>query len=435
MSKFVSQIPLDSIKRISIIEGQGRSLAQVKGSADYIINGGFYDMDTGKPTGHLKVDGKVLAKEAWSIWGYAWEKGGDIAMKAVPNLDNNYICGVELIAPSNTLSYVREVGGTRGRTAMALTKDCLILYCTGDGTKDAKTPEKLKEELEGMGAQSAIMLDGGGSSQCAFPEGSISSQRRVHNYIAVWLKKEDPKEETDMAKKVVLDPGHGKETAGKRSPDGSYYEHEFALDMAKRMKRHLERHGVKVTLTREGEEDVSLAQRVKMANAIQDLDLFCSIHSNASGSGSEWMKARGYGIYTSAAGDTAGRNKAAKAILARAKEAGVAIWGGGLHHNRSLYVLKNTVAPAVLIEHLFHDNKEDVALLKDTRFRDDMAEANVKGILDYLGIRWVEENGASDWAKESWEKAEKKGIFDGTDPKGTLTREQAAVILDRLGLL
>jgi N-acetylmuramoyl-L-alanine amidase CwlA len=45
------------------------------------------------------------------------------------------------------------------------------------------------------------------------------------------------------------------------------------------------------------------------------------------------------------------------------------------------------------------------------------------------------DDGASSWAKASWEKAVKKGIFDGTDPRGTLTREQAAVILDRLGLL
>ena len=41
----------------------------------------------------------------------------------------------------------------------------------------------------------------------------------------------------------------------------------------------------------------------------------------------------------------------------------------------------------------------------------------------------------SSWAKVSWEKAKKKGVLDGTKPRSDATREQLAVILDRLGLL
>ena len=41
----------------------------------------------------------------------------------------------------------------------------------------------------------------------------------------------------------------------------------------------------------------------------------------------------------------------------------------------------------------------------------------------------------SDWAKVAWKKAEEAGIFDGTAPGAPLTREQAALILERLGLL
>ena len=41
----------------------------------------------------------------------------------------------------------------------------------------------------------------------------------------------------------------------------------------------------------------------------------------------------------------------------------------------------------------------------------------------------------SSWAQESWDKAVELGIFDGTRPGAPLTREQAAVVLDRLGLL
>jgi len=41
----------------------------------------------------------------------------------------------------------------------------------------------------------------------------------------------------------------------------------------------------------------------------------------------------------------------------------------------------------------------------------------------------------SDWAKASWDKAVSKGIMDGTEPQGTVTREMLAVALDRCGLL
>lgn len=45
------------------------------------------------------------------------------------------------------------------------------------------------------------------------------------------------------------------------------------------------------------------------------------------------------------------------------------------------------------------------------------------------------EKPVSPWAAGSWEKAVGKGVFDGSAPQGSITREQAAVVLDRLGLL
>ncbi|TEB13243.1 hypothetical protein Psfp_03528 [Pelotomaculum sp. FP] len=42
---------------------------------------------------------------------------------------------------------------------------------------------------------------------------------------------------------------------------------------------------------------------------------------------------------------------------------------------------------------------------------------------------------ASPWAGASWNKAKLKGIMDGTEPQGNVTREMLAVVLDRLGLL
>ena len=52
---------------------------------------------------------------------------------------------------------------------------------------------------------------------------------------------------------------------------------------------------------------------------------------------------------------------------------------------------------------------------------------------DYLSRQREKET--STWSATAWEKAKAAGVFDGTAPQGQLSREQAALVLDRLGLL
>lgn len=445
MSKYIATIPLVDIERIAIVTGNGRSMAQVKGDADYICNAGFYDTTTGRPVGHLKADGAVLAKEVWGCWGFAWDRA-DIKMSALPDAKRtNYISGVEMLSPMigihDAMHYRPEVGGSRPRTAMALTGDKLLLYCADSPT----TPEALRDTLYKLGAETAILLDGGGSSQCDFKGKKISSSRRVHNYLAVWLK-HDQKEDKPVSKTVCLDPGHGVESPGKCSPDKSYYEHEFALDMARRIQAHLKRCGVRVVLTRTdehcptGKADTNdLLKRVAISDAA-GADLFVSIHSNASGN--EWSNASGLMIYTSAGPETASRNVAAKAVLSRMTAAGVELRGSPLVHDIELVVTRKTVAPAMLIEYGFHTSRTEVALLKKSSYRAKLAEATAKGVCDFLGVAWAAESagegmdtGAADWVATAWEKAKSKGALDGTRPTDPVTRQELAVVLDRLGLI
>ncbi|NLF35325.1 MAG: hypothetical protein GX585_05095, partial [Clostridiales bacterium] len=386
---------------------------------------------------HLRADGQTRAADPYTCWGYLWDRGPDITMDIIPDEKKaNYISCVELLRegrPKRTLTYNADVGGARQRSAIGLKDGALCLWCSHAG----ETPEALRDRLHGMGWESAVMLDGGGSSQCDFAGRTLTSARKVHNLILAYLRKEEKPMGT---KTVCLDPGHDASNRANASPDGSYYEHAFALDMGLRMEAVLARHGVAVTMTRTGGEAVSQERRVQIANAVDELDLFVSLHSNAAGNDG-WSPARGWCIYTSSAGATAGRNRAANAIIARVSEAGILTRGSVLNHSM-FYVLRNTVAPAVLIEHGFHTNQEDTALLLTDAYRNKLAEAQCKGILDYLGIAWEEaipqEAGSaapSDWACESWEKATKTGVFDGTDPQGAMTREMAAVVLDRLKLI
>ena len=42
---------------------------------------------------------------------------------------------------------------------------------------------------------------------------------------------------------------------------------------------------------------------------------------------------------------------------------------------------------------------------------------------------------AADWAVAAWGKAKSKGVLDGTRPTDPVTRQELAVVLDRLNLI
>lgn len=202
--------------------------------------------------------------------------------------------------------------------------------------------------------------------------------------------------------RVCLDPGHDAGNLANRSPDGTYYEQEFTLDLGKRLEKLLTDRGVAVTMTRTGGEAVSLAKRCEIANSIPDLDLFVSLHSNAA-AGSGWSSAKGWSIYLYGPGGR--REQAAQDILEQVRAAGITVRSTPIVYAPELYVLKHTKAPAVLIENGFHTNQDEVSLLKEAAYRQKLAVAEARGILEYLGIPWTE---------------------DGTDP-GYEAEVQAAV--------
>ena len=193
----------------------------------------------------------------------------------------------------------------------------------------------------------------------------------------------------EIKKNICLDAGHSAGNQANKSPDGTCFEHEFTLDMAKRIKTHLQRHGVEVTETRPDGGDVSLGQRCRISNDARS-DLFVSLHSNAAGSLSTgpdgWSSARGWECYVY--GLSGARYAAARSILSQVAGVAPVIRSTPILVRPGLYVLSHTIAPAVLIEHGFHTNREDVRLLKDPAYREALASAEARGILDFLGISW-----------------------------------------------
>ena len=191
-------IPLKDIQRIQIYLNTGRkslTAIQKETGADYIINGTLFNMSTFKPNCHLRVDGRTICTPAYDVAGYAWNEGPDISIDTLPDpSQRNYIACTPLVLdgkPIANLTYDPGQGGKRGRTAMGIKGDRLALYCTRDGGTMERTPETLRDDLAAAGWESAVMLDGGGSSQCYFKGDTIKSTRVVHDLILVYLKGSD----------------------------------------------------------------------------------------------------------------------------------------------------------------------------------------------------------------------------------------------------
>lgn len=97
---------------------------------------------------------------------------------------------------------------------------------------------------------------------------------------------------------IVLDPGHGGDETGAKGP-GGLFEKDIVLGVARQLKGLLEaRMGVRVLLTRDGDQTVPLDQRAALANN-NKADLFISLHANASVRAS----ARGAEVFYLSAGE------------------------------------------------------------------------------------------------------------------------------------
>ena len=110
--------------------------------------------------------------------------------------------------------------------------------------------------------------------------------------------------------KILLDNGHGKETPGKRSPDGRLLEWAYTREIARRVNDELQKRGYYSSLLVPEDEDISLQERCRRVNRVcSELGrtnvCLVSIHVNAAGRGDKWYNASGWSCYTTP-GQTAG---------------------------------------------------------------------------------------------------------------------------------
>lgn len=193
---------------------------------------------------------------------------------------------------------------------------------------------------------------------------------------------------------ILIDNGHGKETAGKCSPDGTLKEWAYTREIARRVWDELLHRGHEAMLVCPAEQDMPLSKRVRFVNDIvkeegKDNVLLVSIHCNAAGNGSQWMKASGWEAYTSPGRTKADRlaecfYKHAEKELAADFRVRVDRSDGDSDKEASFYILAKTRCPAILTENLFMDNRNDVRFLLSELGKVKLTWLHVKAIVEYI---------------------------------------------------
>lgn len=193
--------------------------------------------------------------------------------------------------------------------------------------------------------------------------------------------------------KVLIDPGHGIDTPGKRSPDGRFREYLWNREVADIVLDGLRAFGIDASLVVTETNDISLRNRINRVNTICNKVgasnvLLVSIHSNAAGNGKDWMKAQGWSCYTSK-GNT--RSDEVAECLYDAFEAEFPekkmrkdMSDGDRDWEENFYVLAKSRCPAVLLENFFYDNKEECEWLLQYETQERIAVATIKGIRKWL---------------------------------------------------
>ena len=198
----------------------------------------------------------------------------------------------------------------------------------------------------------------------------------------------------DVFNKIVyLDAGHGG-----YDPGASYFgisEKSLTLAIQSRVKAKLEAEGYQVVTTRTSDAFVDLTDRSRAANASES-DIFVSIHINAAGSsdvqGIETYYYQPFAEYPSRINAAYHANPTRLSMsdtLANAIQSSLINATGAQNQGvkrRTFAVLRETTAPAVLLELGFLSNPQEAARLTTSAYQETLANAIVAGIKRYYSV-------------------------------------------------
>lgn len=187
------KIPISKITKMAIVKTDcKKNLKQLvaEQKCNYAINGGLYDMKTGKVNPiPLRIDGKTIATSKFGYWMMAWNTGKDICMIHSSQMDKwkyAIACSSFLKDGVNTTYiYTSAQGGCRGRTGFG-NDDFNVHLCVTTDSNGAMTPIKLRDTMKANGCKNGLLLDAGGSSQIYANGTYLYTGRPVAYWICIW---------------------------------------------------------------------------------------------------------------------------------------------------------------------------------------------------------------------------------------------------------
>ena len=186
-----------------------------------------------------------------------------------------------------------------------------------------------------------------------------------------------------MSKKVFIGVGHGGSDSGAAA--NGLKEKDLNLAIAKACNDELIRHGVSVLMSRTKDENDPLADEIKECNKFAP-DYAVEIHNNAGGGdGVEIFHhhkgGKGKTLAQNILNEIVAIGQNSRGLKTKKNSAGKDYYGW----------IRETVAPACLVECAFVDNKKDIAIIDTAAEQKAMGIAIAKGVLKTLGIKWVAE--------------------------------------------
>ena len=430
----IAVIPKASICKISLYVNTGRktmAAIQQETGCTYILNGGLYDMAKFQAINHLTVDGKVLSANG-NPYGYGI-KGPTMIFSYGNNVKADNFLGAYpvLVRDGKATGAAAPVGleGYRPRSAVGVTADGdIVLLCE----QAARSLDGIAQELVEMGCETAINLDGGGSSQCIFDGEALNSARIVHNYLLIWTGEQEDKPNDNEEKEepamlnVLLIAGHGAGDPG--AVANGIQEADETRAVVSNLDTQLQ--GIcNVDIYPTDRNAYADLKAGKLAVRWSDYDYVLEVHFNAFDGAPSDGKTKGVECYVTT---SEGGISVEEAICKNIASLGLTNRGVKRKNWDVIQAARSAGVSSALLEVCFLDDPDDMRVYNANKTA--VATAIAAGIVSGFGIQpqppapeptqpWYQE--AMDWAKEY-------GLMDGTRPLANVTRAELATALWRM---
>ena len=353
----------------------------------------------------------------------------------------NVVAGVKVAVRDGVVLSGLDKGTFRSRNMIGVLADGRIIAVQ---SSDGCTEEQVARYAAGRYTIALLLVQDAGGSTGMYrvsdgylfaPEREGTDGRPVCSVVCMRKKN---KEGNPMGKKkVFIGVGHGGSDPG---AVGYLVEKDVNLTMATACRDFLTAYGVDVKMSRTKDENDTVSQEIAECNAYGP-DLAVDVHNNSGGGD-------GFEVFHTIHGGTG--KVLAQNIEKHVKAMGQNSRGVKTRQGSSgdyYAFIRETVAPAVIVEGVFVDTKADAAQADTLAEQQAFGVAYAKGILDTLGLPYdepeddLEEENPDEpeqpakehWAQQYYDSLIAKGVkIEATRFDDPITRGEVFALLDRI---